>query len=292
MAIPTVTPAAGPRRADGVSVDAARVGQHAAAVPEARCASPRLRESDFQHVGFGVDFGDADNPGLGDVQHDRRHGLVTRPDEQRHGAGRPDTPVISRLSPRCPHEFRIDWNASSVEYYVDALNRGDARRLDDRADRPGQRLQDASAPLTVDSMVLRIEDDGHVYVQGLRRGRHARRRHQFTPERRRPPTGQDITYKTRSGNTAPTGDAGWIDWSSGATTSPRRYFQYRATLTTDDCGRAAHKGHRRLPDRRRPAAGAGHPPPGGGTPVLTRRRRRSACLVTRTSRSVARSACC
>ena len=67
----------------------------------------------FEHVGFGVDFNNAQ---LGDLQHQGRR-QPQRPHQRRRSHRRKRS--FSSAPARLPHRYRIEWDATEVRYYVD-----------------------------------------------------------------------------------------------------------------------------------------------------------------------------
>jgi hypothetical protein len=200
----------------------------------------------FQHVGFGIDYNDQAYWAM--VSTGATGGQLYA---RTRAGGAPDTeqqtPIPVPIGE--PHRFRIVWNATSVEYYVDgSLTPVVTHDVTLTPPTPPGGLR----PLVSD--FLAAPDSGAVSVHWLRMSPHTLEgtfeSGVFDAADRRTfwqtlssdtvrPAGTSVAFETRTGNT-PTPDASWSDWQAvgagGAVASPfgRRYFQYRATLTTSN----------------------------------------------------------
>jgi hypothetical protein len=255
---------------DALSVDAARSDSGlGGAGSSLRFTATFAKDEPYQHVGFGVDFGatETTNPASTNwaIFSTAGTGVITA--RSKYNTASEETPFPT-VETGVPHVFQIDWTATSVTYTVDNL-----APVTHNIAITGLTAQASDCtsgkPLSVDAMRLRskatgsytskVFDAGDMRVGGI----------QFAPAATTTPT-QSIAYKVRSGNTPPTGDAGWVDWSPSSPIAPGRYFQYRATLTTDDITKTprltgASVDFQIAPE---PQPGTGNQPPsGGGTPT-------------------------
>ena len=180
---------------------------------------------------------------MGDVQHRRRRPprRTVRTDLGRNHER--DTALDPSVDPTLPHDYKIVWNSTSFDYYVDGT-KVDSAPITIAAPMTPQ-ASDFTAdaiPVKVDSMKLTtspptyrspgtytssVLDGGSGFITGIT----------LTPSAD-VPTGTTITYETRTGTTA-TPDSSWSPWQpvgpGGAVASPsQRYLQYRAVLTTTD----------------------------------------------------------
>jgi hypothetical protein len=196
----------------------------------------------FQHVGFGVDYNL--QPFWAMVSTGASGGqLYAR--TSTGGPGEEQTAIPVSIGE--PHRFRIVWNATSVEYYVDGsltpvvthnvtltppTPPGGLRPLvSDFESAPGGvsvywlRMSPYTLEGTFESRVFDAADN-RTFWQTL------------SSDTVTPP-GTTVTFETRTGNTPTPQDGSWSGWqpvTGGVVASPfgRRYFQYRANLRTDD----------------------------------------------------------
>jgi hypothetical protein len=195
----------------------------------------------FQNVGFGTDFNDAPWAmfSTGPTPTDPV-GLYARTFVP--GGAQQNTRLDTTLGidPLLPHRYRIVWTATGVTYYVDDV---------EVAMHPAAPA-DLMRPLVSDFPVggpavsvqwLRMSPYGPAGTftsRAFDAGDHRTFWQTLTADAVTS-GGTTVSFETRTGNT-PAPDASWSAWqpvgAAGAVASPfgRRYFQYRATLTTPD----------------------------------------------------------
>ena len=183
----------------------------------------------YQHVGLGVDFNTppwmAFSTGSGGALYARTH----------DGHSFIDTPLPGNWL-GAPHVFRIDWNASTVIYYID----GTQVASHTFTIRSGLRLLvDDNTPgggvVTVNWMRLAPYAASGVYISSVFDAGTAVTWNTLLWTGNTP-TGTGIALSVRMGNTA-TPDSTWTAWvpmsASGAVIGgSSRYLQYEAILTT------------------------------------------------------------
>jgi hypothetical protein len=138
------------------------------------------------------------------------------------------------------HNYRIDWATNNtVTYYVDGTLVATqnvhafvptlpvfAQARDNDSD-----PITGTAALSVDSMMLRTTKTGTFTSKVLDSGDARVASMAFRPTADLP---AQVTYQLRSGPTPTAGGAGWSGWVTPSAAPPRRYVQYKATLTTPD----------------------------------------------------------
>ena len=192
----------------------------------------------FQHVGFATDF-DKQPWAIFSTGADGTNVVARTFDGTT--AGTVDTPVPDIIG--MPQTFRIDWTESGYVFLVNG--REVARHEPALASEMPVRASDVTPPsdgtsgygLSIDRMILRSVTSGTYTSRVLDAGDDRVVGLTFTPTATTP-AGTAIAYKTRTGDSAAPGGAGWSEWKplgpGGAVQSPpARYLQYEATLTTD-----------------------------------------------------------
>jgi hypothetical protein len=200
---------------------------------------------EFQTVGFGTDFNDAPwamfSTGGGTVDGQPlpvgsyARTFVTGGSQQNT---RLDTTL--GIDPLLPHRYRVVWTATGVTYYVDDVE------VAFHAAAPAIEMRPLASDFPVGGPAVSVQwlrmspyvSDGTFTSRVFDAGDH-RTFWQTLAADAVTSGGTTVSFETRTGNT-PTPDASWSAWqpvgAAGAVASPfgRRYFQYRATLTTPD----------------------------------------------------------
>jgi hypothetical protein len=255
----------------------------------------------FQNVGFGTDLNNPPWAIFSTGGGSNPTGLYARTND---GTNPEQTTSLTaaplNIDPLVPHDYRIEWSATDVKYYVEnALV----------ATHPvtfAMQLRPIVSDVNVNSRALKVDSlklspgsptgsfDSRVFAAtGTVTAWGA-----LTPTAIAP-AGTAVAYKTRSGAT-PTPDASWSAWqdlgAGGAIQSPvRRYLQYQATLTSTgpatpslDKVEVAYDVAATPPagGGTTPPAGGTTPPPSGGGPVVSPARDRSAPKVVLSPRSL------
>jgi hypothetical protein len=187
--------------------------------------------SPFQHVGLGISFNEVPyaifSTGSAGNTLQARTG---------NGTSAIDTD-LSGVWLGASHRFRIDWNATTVDYYIDGTLMASHANTFTAQTRPlASDFNVGGGTLSVDwlhmspyttagSFESRIFDGGQDRVWS------------FTSQTTQTPAGTGVTLFGRSGNT-PTPDASWTAYTlvpglGQPIGSVGRYFQYRADLSTN-----------------------------------------------------------
>jgi hypothetical protein len=210
-----------------LSVDQVVADSHVAAGPG---SSLRFRatfdDEQYQHVGFGAGFTNAtpwaifSTAGSGTL-------IVVRTSDG-------TAPEAERAIPMSEgaHDFQIDWTTAGFVYSIDGavVETQNVPITAPMAPQASDTVGTAT-PLSVDSMALRTTKTG-TYTSKVLDGGDSRVASMAFMPTASPPA--QVTYQLRSGPTPSAGGAGWSAWGAPSATPPRRYVQYRATLTTPD----------------------------------------------------------
>ncbi|HJT30677.1 MAG TPA: N,N-dimethylformamidase beta subunit family domain-containing protein [Pirellulales bacterium] len=184
----------------------------------------------YEHIGFGVDYINAPwaifSTGAGGALYARASGM-------------PDI-LLSGNYLGAMHHYRIDWNASSIVYWIDGVQVATENVAFTTNMRP-LIADDDGGTVTVDWMrltpyttsstfVSRVFDGGQTVTWGPASWDDSA------------PSGTSIAVNIRMGNTA-TPDGRWSSWipvtSSGSVIGgSSRYFQYQALLSTTNVGQS------------------------------------------------------
>jgi hypothetical protein len=219
-----------------LTVDGARAGTDALYGPGRSLEfSGTFASALNQHVGFGVDYNGPPWAMFSTGSGSQAVALYARTN---NGSTNTDTP-ISGVLPTEKHRYRIEWDGSSVVYYVDGTE----------VARHAIGISAQMRPLASDFNV----GGGTLSIDGLRMGPYSSSG-AFTSRvfdsgkdatdwlgltaTTQKPAATNVTFETRSGETA-TPDGTWSGWeqvaSDGSIASPNgRYVQYRANLSTSD----------------------------------------------------------
>jgi hypothetical protein len=184
----------------------------------------------FQHIGFGTDFLGSSpfaifSTGTGGALYARTSNGTTS-----------ENVLLPASLLNAPHEFEIDWAATGVTYSVDGT------QVDAEVNAPTVALRALvsdfvphGGTLTVDSMSLSppFNSSGTFLSRVFDAG--ATTSSLTGSWSANTPAGTSVTVSVRTGNT-PTPDATWTAFTplNGPVTSPFRYVQYEAQLTTTD----------------------------------------------------------
>ena len=146
------------------------------------------------------------------------------------------TTLSPGINPYVPHDYRIEWSATDVKYYVDDFSAPVATHAAAIAGPMGLVISDApdGNVVSVDSLGL-LSDTFESPVHDL--GEAPAAWHPLTTTVDEP-AGTHVILETRSGST-PTPDSSWSAYqplgANNAIESPLgRYLQYRAKLSTTD----------------------------------------------------------
>jgi hypothetical protein len=193
---------------------------------------------EFQHVGFGVDFNDAPWAMFSTGGNPLAVGLYARtfvPGGMQQNT-RLDT--LFGIDPSVPHRYRIVWTATAVTYFVDDVEVASHPAAFAVEMRPlASDFPVAQPPLSVQWVRMSPYTLEGTFTSRVFDAGDSRTFWRSLSTDTLVPTGTNIVFETRTGNT-PTPDASWSAWqpvgAGGAVTSPfgRRYFQYRAMLAT------------------------------------------------------------
>jgi hypothetical protein len=233
---PWVTPGGGAPASGGiVSVDRARLDT---GVPGGAGTSVAYKatfgKEAFQHLGFGVDF-DADTRWAIFSTLNTSDSIYARVNV---GAGDVLQKKLDGVLPDTAHDFRIDWTTTGFVFYVDGLEV--ARHVVVMPVTPSALTAQASdvlaatapnpeVPLKIDSMSVRKATAGTYTSKVFDAGSSRVASIAFTPVATTP-AGTAIAYQTRTS----ADNVNWSAWGPASATKPARYFQYKATLTTND----------------------------------------------------------
>jgi hypothetical protein len=189
-----------------------------------------------QHVGFGVDYNNSPNWAMFSTgSSGNTPGLYARTNN-----GSATNTQISGVNPAQPHTYRIEWKTSEVVYYVDGS---------EVARHPtaiGTQMRPLASDFNTDGTNLSVDwtrmapyaSSGIFTSRVIDSSKSATDWLKLTSTPKKP-AGTDVTFETRSGNTADAEDASWSSWAAvgadGTIASPDgRYVQYRANLSTND----------------------------------------------------------
>ena len=187
----------------------------------------------FQHIGFDVNFGGV-RFALFSVLSDGQLWARSKPT----GGSEAQTALGTSFF-GAPHRYRIQWDATSVSYFIDgspvaahAVAIVDAMRPMISDIDAGSGAGPAGA-LTIDWMRMTPQAASGTFIsRGVRR-RLAHQLDQHLPGRARFPAGASLIVNARTGNTSPP-DASWTPFTpiaSGADPGSSRYIQYQAVMT-------------------------------------------------------------
>ena len=193
---------------------------------------------EFQHFGFGIDYNEPPwamfSTGGGALP----VGLYAR--TQSLGGTAQDTRLDTTfgIDPSVPHRYNIVWTAAGVTYFVDGV------QVASHATAPAVDLRPLASDFPVGGASLAVHwvrmspytTEGTFTSRVFDAGDTRAFWRSLTADAIVLP-GTNVVFETRTGNT-PTPDASWSGWQAvgagNAIASPfgRRYFQYRAILTT------------------------------------------------------------
>ena len=243
----TATVAGGTLTANGARVTASR-SYAAGQVLQFRAT---FGEATYQHLGFGnLTDGTADASTFADgpwamfsTRDTAGTVLWARTLSGPTAQGGVVTETQLAADPKLPHDYRIEWSATEVTYFVDGapvavathpLAAPIATQM-----RPALSVSAAAgAALAVDSAGLVAYADSGTFTSRVSDAGDARAVWGKLTAATSPASGAGVAFATRSGNT-PTPDATWSAYqplgADNAIASPRgRYIQYQATLSTTD----------------------------------------------------------
>jgi hypothetical protein len=220
----TSTPAGATVTGGALTVDAALADSHVTALPG---SSLRFRATfdgqPFQHVGFGAGFATGTPWAIFSTAASGTLIVV-----RTSNGTDPETELAVPITAG-PHDFRIDWTATGFVYSIDGAAVATHNVPITAPMAPQASDATATAPLLIDSMGLRTATTGTFTSKVLDAGDARVASMSFMPTA--DPAAQ-VTYQLRSGPTPTAGGAGWSGWVAPSAAPPRRYVQYKATLTT------------------------------------------------------------
>jgi hypothetical protein len=208
-----------------LAVNGARLDSGAGSVGSSLKFNATFADSN-QHVGFGVDFNDVarwamfSTENTGNTVFARTLGGTP--------AGAKVVPVGALTG--APHDYRIDWNATSVDFWVDGAKvHSEPVTITDPMTAQVSDCTTDTTPVNVDSMSLRTHKSGTYTSKTFDAGDSRVSGITFTPAAAPLPAGTSIAYQTSTSSNGST----WTPFSSGAIQAAR-YFRYRAVLSTND----------------------------------------------------------
>ena len=219
-----------------LTVDGALAGPTTTfSAPQTLTFTATFGAEDFQHMGFGVDFNMVGDWAMFSTFN--TSGPSTTLYARTNVGGTAINDDLPGIDPLVPHNYRIEWDATEVRFYVDgALVSTQAATLPPNLRVLASDLNLTGIPLTLRDINLApipAYPTSGVFVSRV-----------FEAEPRITSWGAltaaatpGVTFTTRTGNT-PTADATWSAFQplgvGGAIQSPvRRYIQYQAVLTSD-----------------------------------------------------------
>jgi hypothetical protein len=219
-----------------LSVDGALAGPTTTfSAPQTLTFTATFGAESFQHMGFGVDFNNV--PDWAMFSTFNTSGVDTTLFARINVGGTAINDDLPGINPLMPHNYRIEWDATEVRFYVDgALVSTQTAALPPNLRVLASDLSLSGTPLTVRDINLApipAYPTSGVFLSRV-----------FEAEPRITSWGAltdvatpGVTFTTRTGNT-PTPDATWSGFqplgAGGAIQSPvRRYIQYQAVLTSD-----------------------------------------------------------
>ena len=209
-----------------MSVDAALADSHASAGPGSSLKfTATFGAQGAQHAGFGAGFTTGMPWAIFSTG-----GTETEIQARTTDGVNSETTVLA-ATPGQTHEFRIDWAATGVTYFVDGTEVAHHAIVTAGPMFPQASDFTATVPLSISSMALRTTKTGTYTSKVLDSGDSRVASMAFRPTADLP---AQVTYQLRSGPTPTAGGAGWSGWVTPSAAPPRRYVQYKATLTTPD----------------------------------------------------------
>ena len=246
-------------------VDGARVDSKLGGPGSSLAFTATFAGKEHQHVGFGVDFNDTARWAMFST------GPATNMVFARTLGG---TPAGAQSFPLgdltgSQHDYRIDWNASSVDFWVDGVKvHTEPVTINEPMTAQVSDCTTDSTPVAVDSMALRTNKSGTFTSRTFDAGSSRVSGITFTPESATPaPAGTGIVYETSTSSD----NSSWTTFSSGAI-QPARYFKYRAIFSTTNLATPRlTKASVDFQIAADPQPGTGNQPPSGGNTVDTKK---------------------